>query len=945
MRQLPLIIAMLLMATPPLNAAEKAEKEKKSKQTVTLIGEVYDTFTKGKVKAFVTLMNTDSTVVDTVTCETKDMRTWSYFEFKVPRVEKKYIIKTTAEGYEDKYTDYEITKLGRNHWLKIPKILMKRTQRDVYKDMELDSVVVKGTRIQVAYKGDTIVYDASAFKLPEGSMLDGLIRQLPGAELKDNGDIYINGKKIDFLTLNGKEFFKGDNKVMLENLPHFTVKDLKVFYRDTERNKMLGKEVDEKDYVMDVTLKRDYARGYLANAEAGAGTEDRWMAKAFGMFYDDRTRVSLYGNANNVNEERTPGSDGNWDPKKVSNGVRKTRQAGMNLTTEDKDRNLEENLDVKLTWSDTDNETVRFSETFADNGSIFCNSRSASIDKDFRLTASNRLYIKNKYIGMYTSLYYSNNKVTGENNDSTYTTALTNRNENIALARRKNLNLFHNMYKTWRLESGDLLMLDIDLVYRSAKPSEVFNNTRTYYAATGETEVRNRFSDTRSMGYDYDASLSYMLQFPNDWTLRTRYQYMQAYSSDHDDRFNLERLPESDYNTPGWLPSLQEDMMKAYDTENSRSYEELKRSHSPQVELQRATDKMLFSMAMSYYFASERMNYHGNMLDTIAHRSWREFEPRIYFRTRGKTKRPIQFEYSTRVIPTSFANLMPLRDTSNPLSVTISNPNLKNRIDHTAKGRITFRNDSLGSSVYVGFETHIEQNAVGSRTTYDASTGAYTRMTDNVDGNWTAFINSGWQRPLDAKKRLRMDIYGKAEYERSVDFATVTASSGSGDDSSIMSSPLSKVDNMNLIASAKFTYKLGDFAAGINGKITSRHTRGKLDIVKDIDVNDIQYGFNVTYTIPTVKLTFATDMTMYSRRGYESSMMNTDELVWNAQLSRSFLKGALTAKVLAYDLLQNINSRRYNVNSQGRTETWYNYIPRYVMFSLAYKFTKKPKRK
>ena len=387
---------MLLMATPPLNAAEKIEKEKKSKQTVTLIGEVYDTFTKGKVKAFVTLMNTDSTVVDTVTCETKDMRTWSYFEFKVPRVEKKYIIKTTAEGYEDKYTDYEITKLGRNHWLKIPKILMKRTQRDVYKDMELDSVVVKGTRIQEAYKGDTIVYDASAFKLPEGSMLDGLIRQLPGAELKDNGDIYINGKKIDFLTLNGKEFFKGDNKVMLENLPHFTVKDLKVFYRDTERNKMLGKEVDEKDYVMDVTLKRDYARGYLANAEAGAGTEDRWMAKAFGMFYDDHTRVSLYGNANNVNEERTPGSDGNWDPKKVSNGVRKTRQAGMNLTTEDKDRNLEENLDVKLTWSDTDNETVRFSETFADNGSIFCNSRSASMDKDFRLTASNRLYIKNK---------------------------------------------------------------------------------------------------------------------------------------------------------------------------------------------------------------------------------------------------------------------------------------------------------------------------------------------------------------------------------------------------------------------------------------------------------------------------------------------------------------------------------------------------------------------
>ena len=188
-----------------------------------------------------------------------------------------------------------------------------------------------------------------------------------------------------------------------------------------------------------------------------------------------------------------------------------------------------------------------------------------------------------------------------------------------------------------------------------------------------------------------------------------------------------------------------------------------------------------------------------------------------------------------------------------------------------------------------------------------------------------------------------MDLYGKAEYQRSVDFATVTASSESENVPTIMESPLSKVDNVNLIASAKFTYKLGNLSTGINGKITSRHTRGNLDIVKSIDANDIQYGCNATYTIPLLLLTVATDMTMYSRRGYESNMMNTDELVWNVQMSRSFLKGTLTAKLQAYDLLQNINSRRYAVNAQGRTETWYNYIPRYFMFSLAYRFSQKPK--
>lgn len=938
-----LILLPVLLITMT-SAVQAADKNKKYKQTLLLVGEVYDSFTRGKVKAFVTLMNADSTVVDTVTCDTHDKGTsWSNYTFKVPREEKKYIIKTVAEGYEDAYTNYEVTKLRRNSWKFIPDILMKRKQRDIYKDVELEGVVVKGTRIQVAYRGDTIVFDASAFKLPEGSMLDGLIRQLPGAELKDNGDIYINGKKIDYLTLNGKDFFKGDNKVMLENLPYFTVKDLKVFYRDTEKNKMLGKEEDEKDYVMDVTLKREYARGYLTNVEAGMGTENRWMAKAFGMYYDDHTSVSLYGNANNVNEERTPGSDGNWDPKKVSDGVRKTRQVGMNLTTEDKEKTFEENLRVKLTWSDTDNERKTFSETFADNGSIFRNSWSASKSKDHMLYVSNNLYLKESYIGIYTQLQYTNNKSTIDAYDSTYTTKPTNRNENISIGRRTYLSLFHNTYKTWLFESGDYLILDIDLSYHKTKPSENFGNTRTYYAGTGTTEVRNRFTDTRSMDYSYDASLQYTLQLPLDWRLEVRYRYEQAYNSNHDERFNLERLSESDYNSLGWLPSAYEDMMKAYDTENSHSYDVMQRNHSAQVGLVRTSEKMSFTTQLRYYFYSERMNYQGNTLDTIARRTWRTFNPIIHFRSRGKTKRPVQLQYDMKMVPTPFERLMPWRDTSNPLSITITNPNLKNRIIHTAKGRITFRNDSLASSVYVGFETNIEKNAVGNRTTYHAATGAYTRMTDNVDGNWMLFINSGWNRPIDKKKRFRMDLYGKAEYQRSVDFATVTASSESENVPTIMESPLSKVDNVNLIASAKFTYKLGNLSTGINGKITSRHTRGNLDIVKSIDANDIQYGCNATYTIPLLLLTVATDMTMYSRRGYESNMMNTDELVWNVQMSRSFLKGALTAKLQAYDLLQNINSRRYTVNAQGRTETWYNYIPRYFMFSLAYRFSQKPK--
>ena len=133
------------------------------------------------------------------------------------------------------------------------------------------------TKIKFYHKGDTLIYNADAFNLPEGSMLSDLIRQLPGATLNSNGEIFINGRKLDYLLLNGKDFYKGNNRIMLENLPHYTVKQLKVYETSTERSRALGHDVDEKDYVMDVRLKKEYATGYMATCRPPAArTSATW---------------------------------------------------------------------------------------------------------------------------------------------------------------------------------------------------------------------------------------------------------------------------------------------------------------------------------------------------------------------------------------------------------------------------------------------------------------------------------------------------------------------------------------------------------------------------------------------------------------------------------------------------------------------------------------------
>lgn len=156
----------------------------------------------------------------------------------VPARPATYIIKAECDGYETKCINHTIKYIARNKDFSFPSLLLKKKFNQ---DVALDDVVVTGTKVKLAYRGDTLVFNASAFNVPDGSMLDALIRQMPGAELKSNGDIYVNGKKIDYLLLNGKDFFKGKNQVMLDNLPYYTVKELKVYDRSSEKSRLMGK--------------------------------------------------------------------------------------------------------------------------------------------------------------------------------------------------------------------------------------------------------------------------------------------------------------------------------------------------------------------------------------------------------------------------------------------------------------------------------------------------------------------------------------------------------------------------------------------------------------------------------------------------------------------------------------------------------------------------------
>ena len=986
---------------------KKEKNDSTAKRHIRLTGSVYDSFTKAALKAHMTLMRSDSTVIDTTTCY---MWSWgtsdSYYEFKVPRKQDHFIIKAECDGYHAGYINYDMKYIARNRLFEMPRILLKKKaeEDDIFAEGNLEGVVVTGTKVKIAYRGDTVVYNAAAFNLPEGSMLDGLVREMPGAELKDNGDIYVNGKKVDYLTLNGKDFFKGNNKVMLDNLPYYTVQNVEVYDKSSKESEWKGEETTKKDYVMDVKLKREYNRGLLANVEGGLGTDDRYLGRFFGLYYTDHTRLSTFANTNNINEDRKPGYEGDWTPANQPQGLRSTKQAGLNLTTENQDKNWEESINTTFTWSDADDHTRTSSERFADDGSIFSGSESWSRQKDFRFSAENEFMLNIPIkLRLSTSIDYSNGNRTSESADSTWLetspspskggvglagtnhsseTGQTGRhsppseglgevslnrtyNEGLSRYRTLNFNNYIAYYK--KLPWGDNLSLGVNIGYSKNKPSDTFSRSLTEYLQTGESDYRDRYTDSHSDSYSYTLQANYTISLLNGWRIAPRADYRQTYSSSHNMSYRLDwlnsptpTLPNREgetyrgerYDTgslpigEGWggaLPS-NEQLLSVLDTDNSDTHTHFERTYGGGISFNRqlGDDEGWLSFDFPLHSIHERMHYDDGELDTIAHRSNLIFEPSFSWYRWGKNFKMVQ--YSMSMDKPDFASLMPTDDTTNPLVHMINNPHLKNRISHMFYTSFNFRNDSTARRISLNANVSLTQNAWGTRSSYDPLTGAYTYMQDNINGNWNASGGFDYERPLGKARLFTIENSLSATYNHSVDFA-LAQSTYAATESQPSSEDHSRVNTINTTEELSLKFQKDKLTLQVGGEVNWRHSTGSEATFQTINAWDYNYGFTAKYTIPWMNVDVATDLKMFSRRGYNSDMMNTDDLVWNASLSRSFFKGKLTARLMAFDILHQLSSTQYSVNAQGRTETWHNCIPRYALLTLSYKFQKMPKKK
>lgn len=902
-------------------------------------GRVADKITGDPIPAKVFLMDADSTIIASTEAAIEEapyQGQIALYVFNDKRLQKgKYIIKASMSGYKDAYEN--VTLQSQRQTVLIAKPILM--EHDVH---ELQEVTVKATKIKMVMRGDTIVYNADAFNLAEGSMLDALVSRLPGARLTRDGQIFVNGRLVKSLLVNGRDFFSGNPKMALENLPSYTVSKIKVYDREGQSSRLMQRDMGDKSLVMDVKLKKEYYATLFGNVEAGVGTDGRFALKGFSMKSSRKEMFFAFTNINNLSDNQKADMTGQWTPQETPNGLLTNRSANVSYARF-YDSSMDKWFSTQNTIShdDIDLQTRKNAETFLPGGNLIRQSMGQTDTKATVFDSQNALHYgeRGKYSTM-TSLnfhYQRNRKYTDAYAACSDSTSLLNELMERSKDKSENYHLTLTNSSTLKYIT-DLLHSDFSMEYDKLHGNTFSLYDLRYEEASLSRDFRNKYLASDSRHWDVKEGIAYDWNWPG-WSLRPQYQYEYKYNKTNSALYRLDKLENGDSTHYDLLPSSRAALLKVLDDNNSYYYTEYQNHHRLMLEwtVNAATGRNKMNIEYGYIrlplrFVSKNLYYtRVGRHDVSAHEVF--FEPEAYF-TGGKS---VRWELNAAIkseIP-DLVKKVDYRDDSDPLFLFSGNPNLKNI--HRYQASLLLRHEGDGQRIWnASVKYNKTDNDIAYATLYDMRTGISTLMPVSVNGNWRMEGQTGLSLPLDSARRWTIGNQLSVRYDHNVDMTTTEKDAAS---------MRSVVNNWQLEDEVKLNLRPNDrmefalLAGGTYYFIRSRHNG-----FNNVHAGDYKVGLTTEFQLPW-SIAFGSDMTLYARRGYYESMMNTTDWVWNAHLSRSLMKGALVVKLTGYDLLHQLTNTRYEMNAQGRTEVWYNSLPRYMMLSLAWKFNASTKRK
>ena len=360
--------------------------------------------------------------------------TGSQGEFNLKNVKKgAYTLQISYIGYATKCIDVDLSTQKKKGNTPPPTPPLKGAGRTAaavnigYITMAADAIELQGVEVtahaaKVAVQGDSLVYNAAAYRVPEGSTLEALVKQLPGAKVDKEGNITINGKTVSKILVDGKEFFLNDKEVAMKNIPTEMIDKLKTYDRKSDLSRVTGIDYGEEETVLDLTVKKGMKNGWYGNVNLGAGTQHRYAEKFNVNHFKDDFQATLLGSANNVSDMGFGSGGGRWGWG--DQGLKSSKEIGGNFATAKP--KLETGGSVRYRYDVSDNVNTSSTEYFNATLARYTEDYSKNMTSNQRLTGNFRIewkpdtmtniifrpdftYSRNRGSGYSTSVSYSAN--------------------------------------------------------------------------------------------------------------------------------------------------------------------------------------------------------------------------------------------------------------------------------------------------------------------------------------------------------------------------------------------------------------------------------------------------------------------------------------------------------------------------------------------------------
>ena len=911
-------------------------------------GAIIDRDTKDPVEQVtVQLLKTDSTYVTGAISNEKGL-----FHLNAPE-NGKYLLKITSVGY---------------------KPTVKRVVIEQDKNLELGNVVVgadaimlKGAVVtamaqKVTLKEDTFVYNSAAYRTPEGSVVEELVKRLPGAEVSDDGTIKINGKEVKKILVDGKEFMTGDTKTALKNLPTSIIDKIKAYDEKSDLSKVTGIDDGEEQTVLDFNVKKGMNKGLMSNIDLGIGNKDRYSARGMGGYFNSNNRFMLFGNANNTSD-RGFGGGGPRRGFGGGNGLNASKMLAANYNYEEKNK-FKFNTSLRWNHSDGDVWSRRSSENFMGSSSSFSNSLNQNFSRsdswngnirlewmpdtmtnilfrpsiswttnDSRSTGISASYNQNPY--QYSDDPLSDEAIEKMNEDD----AVVNTQRSVSLNNSKNNNIRGMLQLNRKLNNkGRNVTLRMDAKYTDKDSKSIsLQNAHLYLIQTAagldSTYQTNRYNLTPSKDYSYSAQATYSEPLWKATFLQFSYKFTYSYSKSDRSTYDFSKYSfdgiNPEYGAWGnYLGRLDGGLGDYRDDKLSRYSEYRNYTHDIQVMMRFVRQKynLNFGVMIQPQRSKFIQDYQGKYVDTV--RTVTNVSPTLDFRYRFSKMSNLRVNYRGTTSQPSISQLLDIIDNSDPLNISKGNPGLKPSF--TQNFRLFYnnfvQNHNKGVMTFINFST--TNNSISNKVTYDEKTGGRITRPENINGNWNVMGAFMFNCSIDSAGVWNINTDTNLGYNHYVSYLSLDKS---------QDSQKNTTQNTTWNERLSLSYRNDWLELSLDGTLAYNHAKNKLQPNSNLDTWQFSYGPSMTLTAPW-GTSLNTSLSCSSRRGYSDASMNTDEFVWNAQLSQGFLKGKpLTVMLQFYDLLHQQSTFSRAISSVSRTDTEYNAINSYAMLHVVYR--------